>query len=336
VAGIDHRCDHSGKGWDSAPERDTCHVAATSGGQPGSRRSGSGAGCARSQRGSVYAAQRRQHRFAYCLKFWAAQFEWIPRLSALISIATSHWLLPRQLNWPGNIAFPSRWVQSPKAFAKPTGRHAWSASSETGWSGYWTLRTIRRAWALRAGLNSALADESKPHVSSSVACATSPLPRWRKFSSPFRPGDYPSHSYCQGCGSRGFARCGRSDWNPGDGSRIGRRRAANCCNKADSGLVVVSGSVYLVGEARPLLLKAVEQMETGVHHEPATKSDAAASSVAHQCGAHSLMTLATMVCGSISFLVSLVDKNGRIQHRIARIWGGPPFLRRMFAHRPRP
>jgi len=33
-----------------------------------------------------------------------------------------------------------------------------------------------------------------------------------------------------------------------------------------------------------------------------------------------LMTLATMVCGSISFLVSLVDKNGRIQHRIARTW----------------
>jgi 1-acyl-sn-glycerol-3-phosphate acyltransferase len=33
-----------------------------------------------------------------------------------------------------------------------------------------------------------------------------------------------------------------------------------------------------------------------------------------------LMTLATMVCGSISLLVSLVDKNGRIQHRIARFW----------------
>lgn len=33
-----------------------------------------------------------------------------------------------------------------------------------------------------------------------------------------------------------------------------------------------------------------------------------------------LMTLSTMVCGSISLLVSLVDKNGRIQHRIARFW----------------
>jgi len=32
------------------------------------------------------------------------------------------------------------------------------------------------------------------------------------------------------------------------------------------------------------------------------------------------MTLATMVCGSISLMVSLVDKNGRMQHRIARIW----------------
>lgn len=33
-----------------------------------------------------------------------------------------------------------------------------------------------------------------------------------------------------------------------------------------------------------------------------------------------LMTVATMVCGSISLLVSLVDKRGRGQHRIARFW----------------
>src|SRR5271165_1783996 len=33
-----------------------------------------------------------------------------------------------------------------------------------------------------------------------------------------------------------------------------------------------------------------------------------------------LMTMATAICGSISLLVSLVDKNGRIQHRIARTW----------------
>jgi 1-acyl-sn-glycerol-3-phosphate acyltransferase len=33
-----------------------------------------------------------------------------------------------------------------------------------------------------------------------------------------------------------------------------------------------------------------------------------------------MMTLATVVCGSISLLVSVVDKNGRVQHRIARVW----------------
>jgi 1-acyl-sn-glycerol-3-phosphate acyltransferase len=33
-----------------------------------------------------------------------------------------------------------------------------------------------------------------------------------------------------------------------------------------------------------------------------------------------LMALATIVCGSISLLVSLVDKRGRAQHRIARFW----------------
>ena len=33
-----------------------------------------------------------------------------------------------------------------------------------------------------------------------------------------------------------------------------------------------------------------------------------------------LMTVATVVCGSASLLVSLVDKHGRAQHRIARFW----------------
>ena len=32
------------------------------------------------------------------------------------------------------------------------------------------------------------------------------------------------------------------------------------------------------------------------------------------------MTLVTVVCGSISLAVSLVDKQGRVQHSIARIW----------------
>jgi 1-acyl-sn-glycerol-3-phosphate acyltransferase len=33
-----------------------------------------------------------------------------------------------------------------------------------------------------------------------------------------------------------------------------------------------------------------------------------------------LMTLATVVCGSLSLLISLLDKDGRAQHRIARLW----------------
>jgi 1-acyl-sn-glycerol-3-phosphate acyltransferase len=33
-----------------------------------------------------------------------------------------------------------------------------------------------------------------------------------------------------------------------------------------------------------------------------------------------LMTVATVVCGSLSLLVSVADKNGRTQHRIARFW----------------
>jgi 1-acyl-sn-glycerol-3-phosphate acyltransferase len=35
-----------------------------------------------------------------------------------------------------------------------------------------------------------------------------------------------------------------------------------------------------------------------------------------------LLALATVACGSLSLLVSLLDKRGRVQHRIARIWAG--------------
>jgi len=33
-----------------------------------------------------------------------------------------------------------------------------------------------------------------------------------------------------------------------------------------------------------------------------------------------LMTLATVVCGSLSLLISFVDKSGRIQHQVAQFW----------------
>jgi len=33
-----------------------------------------------------------------------------------------------------------------------------------------------------------------------------------------------------------------------------------------------------------------------------------------------LMTVTTVLCGSVSLLISLVDKRGRAQHRIARVW----------------
>jgi len=35
-----------------------------------------------------------------------------------------------------------------------------------------------------------------------------------------------------------------------------------------------------------------------------------------------VLTLATAICASVSMLISLVDKSGRVQHRIARFWAG--------------
>lgn len=53
--------------------------------------------------------------------------------------------------------------------------------------------------------------------------------------------------------------------------------------------------------ARPNPLPRLSRWRTNVVHIP-------------------LMTLATVICGSLSLAVSLIDKEGRAQHRIARFW----------------
>jgi len=79
--------------------------------------------------------------------------------------------------------------------------------------------------------------------------------------------------------------------------------------------VVVSGSVYLVGEARTLLLAG-----EGCNRDTASQSLAPVLPLAHQCTPDPVMTVVTAVCGSISLLASYVEKGGRAQQRIARFW----------------
>jgi hypothetical protein len=79
-------------------------------------------------------------------------------------------------------------------------------------------------------------------------------------------------------------------------------------------VVVVSGSVYLVGEARSLL-----GLQEGSNDERASQSAALDLSLAHQPHPERRSSpLFTAVCGSLALLVSLVDKKGNVQHRIAR------------------
>lgn len=52
---------------------------------------------------------------------------------------------------------------------------------------------------------------------------------------------------------------------------------------------------------RPNPLPRIDRWRTNVLHIP-------------------LMAVSTIVCGSISLAVSLLDKSGRVQHRIARVW----------------
>ena len=72
-----------------------------------------------------------------------------------------------------------------------------------------------------------------------------------------------------------------------------------------------------MGEARPLLLAKAKEW---IQHEPTAKSAALALSLAHQPDPDAGLALITVVCGSLSLLVSFFDKTGRTQHRIAQVW----------------
>jgi len=122
------------------------------------------------------------------------------------------------------------------------------------------------AWALRAGLNSALADESKPHVLIFSCLRDKPVAEMAQILFPlFDLVIIPPIHTARAAALADLLAAAEATGTPAMAVGSVGDALQTAANKADSGLVVVSGSVYLVGEARPLLLKAVEQMETGVH-----------------------------------------------------------------------
>ena len=87
------------------------------------------------------------------------------------------------------------------------------------------------------------------------------------------------------------------------------------------GLVVVSGSVYLVGEARGLLMSNERHNRAG-HRDMSPRPNPLPR--LHRWRSNIFQApfffLATGFFGTLALLASLVAKTGRTQHRIARVW----------------
>ena len=120
------------------------------------------------------------------------------------------------------------------------------------------------AWALRAGLNAVLAEDRKPHILVFSCLRDKPVSEMAQILFPLFDEVVlaPIHTgraaaledllaAAQATGTPAVAAESVSD-----AMQVARR-------KADGGLVVVSGSVYLVGEARTLLLKEADPEPSG-------------------------------------------------------------------------
>ena len=99
-----------------------------------------------------------------------------------------------------------------------------------------------------------------------------------------------------------------------------REALENAQEQAAGGVVVVSGSVYLVGEARTMLMAGLlaEETETtmSARPNPLPRLYRWRSNVLQM----PILMLWTAACGSAALLVSFVDKKGRVQHGVARLW----------------
>jgi dihydrofolate synthase/folylpolyglutamate synthase len=111
------------------------------------------------------------------------------------------------------------------------------------------------AWALRAGLNAVLADEQRPHILVFSCLRDKPIAEMAQILFPlFDAVIIPPLHAARAAALDDLLSAAVSTGTPAEiaGSVEDSIQAAE--NKIDNGVIVVSGSVYLVGEARSLLL----------------------------------------------------------------------------------
>jgi dihydrofolate synthase/folylpolyglutamate synthase len=120
------------------------------------------------------------------------------------------------------------------------------------------------AWALRAGLNATLADDRKPRVLIFSCLRDKPIAEMAQILFPLfhQVIIAPMHA-ARAADIHDLLAAAKTTGTPAIAAESVADAIQRAANKSDTGPIVISGSVYLVGEARSLLLLNAEPGEVG-------------------------------------------------------------------------
>lgn len=165
-----------------------------------------------------------------------------------------------------NYAFPI----TPDGLAAGIRQTRWPARLERIHSGgtEWILDVAHNpagAWALRDGLNAVLADDRKPRVLIFSCLRDKPIAEMAQILFPlFDQVIIPPIHTARAAALPDLLAAAQTTGTPAAAAETVSEAMQRAANKADGGLVVVSGSVYLVGESRSLLLQESWPQESRV------------------------------------------------------------------------
>ena len=122
------------------------------------------------------------------------------------------------------------------------------------------------AWALRAGLNAVLAFDRKPHILVFSCLRDKPVAEMAQILFPLFDQIIlaPIHT-ARAAALPDLLAAAQATGTPAMAAESVNTALQDAAKKAEGGLVVVSGSVYLVGEARSLLLQEADAEQSGAH-----------------------------------------------------------------------
>ena len=193
-------------------------------------------------------------------RFWAKPSKWRRLCAARISIATWRWPLPRPLNWLPATAFPSLPRPSLRAFARPSGRAVWNASQAAAWTGFSTWRiTPPGPGHCAPGLRDAL-DDAHPRTLIFSCLRDKPVAEMAQILFPLFDQVIfaPIHS-ARATPITDLLAAAEATGTPAEAAESVSQALELAQARQSGGVVVVSGSVYLVGDARSLLLAQARQ-----------------------------------------------------------------------------